>query len=208
MDFGIQTIFTFLVLYFSVVIHELAHAYVAYSMGDNTARNMGRLTINPLAHIDLFGTILLPLSMILANIRPVFGFAKPVPINPYKFNDQNWGLFKVALAGPLSNLSLALIFGLVLRFLPINSPYAANFAAMINLIVIINIGLFSFNILPIPPLDGSDIFGQWLPFLRRVKHTMNFYMQFVLLWFVLYVAGDYVYYFAMFLYKLITGISF
>jgi Zn-dependent protease len=208
MDLGVQTIFTFLVLYFSVVIHELAHAYVAYSMGDNTARNMGRLTMNPLAHIDLFGTILLPLTMILGNIHPVFGFAKPVPINPYKFNDQNWGLFKVALAGPLSNLSLALIFGLVLRFLPMDSIYAVNFAVMINTVVIVNIGLFSFNILPIPPLDGSDIFGQWLPFLRRVKHTMNFYMQFVLLWFALYIAGDYVYELAKFLYALITGIAF
>src|SRR6266700_2105771 len=113
------TIFSLIVLLFSVIIHELAHGYVAYSLGDPTAKYQGRLTLNPISHLDLFGSILLPLLLFLAQSPVLVGWAKPVPINPYNFTDQKWGTLKVALAGPLTNIALALVFGLCVRFIPL-----------------------------------------------------------------------------------------
>ena len=126
MDF-IITIFSLLVLLFSVIVHELAHGSVAYSLGDPTAKYENRLTLNPLRHIDFFGSILLPLMLfiITAGQGPIFGWAKPVPINPYNFKDQKWGSLKVALAGPAVNLFIGLVFGLAIRFLhlPLDLPF-------------------------------------------------------------------------------------
>ena len=116
-------IFVLIILLFSIVIHEVAHGSVAYSLGDPTAKNAGRLTLNPIPHIDPIGSILLPGVLILMSVALggggiIFGWAKPVPINPYNFRDQKYGEVKVALAGPGANLLIALVFGLVLRFLP------------------------------------------------------------------------------------------
>src|SRR5574343_425811 len=112
------TIFSLIVLLFSVIIHELAHGYVASSLGDPTAKYEGRLTLNPLKHLDPFGSIILPLLLFIAGSPVLFGWAKPVPVNPYNFRDKKWGEIKVSIAGPLSNISLAIVFGLILRFLP------------------------------------------------------------------------------------------
>ena len=114
----IITIFSLVILLFSVIIHELAHGYVAYSLGDPTAKYAGRLTLNPIKHLDLFGSIILPLLLFFSHSPFLFGWAKPVPVNPYNFSDKKYGEIKVSIAGPASNLSLAIIFGLILRFLP------------------------------------------------------------------------------------------
>ena len=112
------TIFFLIILLFSVIIHELAHGSVAYSLGDPTAKYAGRLTLNPLKHLDPFGSVILPLLLFLSGSQFLIGWAKPVPINPYNFKDQKWGPLKVAVSGPASNIIVALIFGLLIRFIP------------------------------------------------------------------------------------------
>jgi Zn-dependent protease len=157
MDF-IITIFSLIVLLFSVIIHELAHGFVAHSLGDPTAKYQGRLTLNPIPHLDPFGSIILPLLLFMGGSPVLVGWAKPVPVNPYNFKDQTWGTLKVSLAGPLTNIALALVFGLVLRFIP--AQFFTSMPGMLiifSFIVHINIVLAIFNLVPIPPLDGSWI---------------------------------------------------
>ena len=158
----IPLLFQFAVLMFSVIVHEVSHGLMALKLGDETAKREGRLTLNPIPHIDPIGTILLPLILFLSKSPILLGWAKPVPYNPLAlFKDFKYGPLKVALAGPLSNLAIALVFGLILRFIPI-IPY--NMAPFIQIIVLINCLLFVFNMLPIPPLDGSKILTTFLPY--------------------------------------------
>ena len=114
----IITIFSLVILLFSVIIHELAHGYIAYSLGDPTAKYAGRLTLNPIKHLDPFGSVILPLILFISGSPILFGWAKPVPVNPYNFKDQKWGSLKVAIAGPITNIALAVFFGLLIRFIP------------------------------------------------------------------------------------------
>src|SRR5436190_1548896 len=109
----LEIIFGILVFLYSVIIHEVSHGFMALSMGDTTARDQGRLTFNPIPHIDMIGSVLLPLFLILAHAPFVFGYAKPVPYNPLRLSDRKYGPLKVALAGPASNLLLAVLFGMV-----------------------------------------------------------------------------------------------
>jgi len=146
------------VLLFSVIVHEVAHGYVALLNGDPTARMLGRITLNPLPHIDPMGTILLPLLLYLSG-APVVGMAKPVPVNPLNFRNYRWGEFAVSAAGPLSNLALAMVFSALLR-LGVDNP---GFVTLAILGVRINIILALFNLIPIPPLDGSHILALLLP---------------------------------------------
>jgi len=146
------------VLLFSVIVHEVAHGYVALLNGDPTARMLGRITLNPIPHIDPVGTILLPLLLYIANL-PIIGMAKPVPVNPLNYRNYRWGEFAVSAAGPVSNLVLAAVFALVLR-LGIQNP---GLLAMAQIGVSINILLALFNLIPIPPLDGSHILAILLP---------------------------------------------
>jgi len=146
------------VLLFSVIVHEVAHGYVALLNGDPTARMLGRITLNPVPHIDLVGTILLPFLLYIANL-PIIGMAKPVPVNPLNYRNYRWGEFAVSAAGPVSNLVLAAVFALVLR-LGIQNP---GLMAMAQIGVSINILLALFNLIPIPPLDGSHILAIFLP---------------------------------------------
>lgn len=171
------TIFSLIVLIFSVIIHELAHGWVAYSLGDPTAKYEGRLTLNPLKHLDMFGSIILPLLLFVSGSPFLFGWAKPVPINPYNFKDQKYGDIKVSFAGPASNLLLAIFFGLILRFIP-GEIISANQGIEIALsyIVYINIWLAIFNLIPIPPLDGSWILFSFLP--DRFNSFKNFLKQY------------------------------
>jgi Zn-dependent protease len=153
------TIFTLLILLFSIIIHEVSHGSIAYALGDTTAKDAGRLSLNPLVHLDLVGSILLPLFLLSLGM-PVIGWAKPVPINPLNFNDKRWGNLKVSLAGPLSNFLVALIFGLIVKFMPF---LPQSFLIISAIVVFYNIVLGLFNLIPIPPLDGSHILFSLLP---------------------------------------------
>jgi Zn-dependent protease len=115
------------------MIHEVAHGSVAYQLGDPTAKYAGRLSLNPIKHIDPFGTVLLPLMLLFltAGNGPVFGWAKPVPVNPFNFKDQKWGDLKVSIAGPLANFSLALVFGLFIRFFTLSPSFEIIFSLVV-----------------------------------------------------------------------------
>jgi len=180
MDF----IFYFLVIIPSAIIHEYAHGWVADSLGDPTAKYAGRLTINPLAHIDLWGTILMPLMLsILTGGRFLFAYAKPVPYNPYNLKNQKWGPAVVAIAGPAANFLLAVCFAVLLRFLPPGS----GTASLVAIIVYANIMLMVFNLVPIPPLDGSKILYAILPDSAvNVKVFLERYGFIILLFFVFF----------------------
>ena len=155
------TIFSLIILLFSIMLHEVAHGTVAYHLGDPTAKYEGRLTMNPLKHLDPFGSIILPLLLLLLTFGrgPIFGWAKPVPINPYNFSDQKWGNLKVAVAGPLMNFIVALLFSLFCRI----TIFPQGMLVIFSLIAIYNFAWGIFNLIPIPPLDGSWILFSFLP---------------------------------------------
>ena len=142
------------VTFFSMVLHELMHGLTAYWLGDDTAKVNGRLTLNPIKHIDPLLTIVLPVLMALAGM-PIFGGAKPVPYNPNKVRGGEWGAALVAIAGPLTNLILAFVCFVVLALIPGSVPAIVQLVLYYGLMV--NLGFFAFNILPIPPLDGSRV---------------------------------------------------
>jgi len=153
-----------IVLLYSIILHELAHAKVAEIMGDPTARLAGRITLNPIPHLDPIGT-LLPILLMLGGAPIVFGWAKPVPINPYNFHDQRRGLIYVSAAGIVINLLIAWVLATVLKFLPAaDSTGMMLLAEALQFGVRINIVLAVFNLLPIPPLDGSKLFEMILPY--------------------------------------------
>jgi len=147
------------VLLFSIIIHEVAHGYVALLNGDPTARMLGRITLNPVPHIDPVGTILLPLILLLSHAGILFGWARPVPVNPLNYRNYRWGEFAVSAAGPVSNLVLAAVFSLLLRLGLGN----VGLVKLASFGVSINIFLALFNLIPIPPLDGSHILAMLLP---------------------------------------------
>lgn len=159
--------FQLLVFLFSIIIHEVSHGAMAYRLGDPTAKNMGRLTFNPLKHLDLYGSVLLPLIIFsLSGGRFIFGSAKPVPYNPFNLRDKKFGNLKVAIAGPGSNFLIALFLGLVIRFFagPIMLlSFGKIFISLIAFIVFVNLLLFLFNLLPFPPFDGSKIMYDLFP---------------------------------------------
>lgn len=172
-------IFYVVVLIMSVVIHEVSHGYVANILGDPTARLAGRLTLNPLPHIDPLGSVMVPAALVLMNSDILFGWAKPVPYNPYNLRNQRWGTALVGAAGVLANLLIAIIFGLVIRFGGALGLSDA-FLAISTIIVFVNTILAVFNLLPVPPLDGAKVLFSVLPVrFRHVEEVMEQY------WFVL-----------------------
>jgi Zn-dependent protease len=162
-NFSFPQLFEFaimaVVLLFSVIIHEMAHGYVALKNGDPTAKMLGRLTLNPIPHIDPIGTILLPFLLLISGTGIIFGWAKPVPVNPLNYRNYWWGEATVSAAGPLSNLALAVIFSFVFHLGPLN----LGLMKLAYFGVTINILLALFNLIPIPPLDGSHILALLLP---------------------------------------------
>jgi Zn-dependent protease len=154
------TIFSLLVMLFSVVLHEVAHGYAALFLGDRTAEYQGRLTLNPIKHMDLVGSVIVPLlSFTLGGYA--FGWAKPVPFNPHNLRNKRWGELIVAAAGPLMNIVVAVLFGLSIRFMP--SLFGGAGLEIVSIAIIINLTLALFNLMPVPPLDGSKIFWAFLP---------------------------------------------
>jgi Zn-dependent protease len=140
-------------LILGLALHEFAHALMGHYLGDTTAKDQGRLTLNPLAHIDPFTTLLLPIFLMIAQL-PVFAAAKPVPFNPWALRGGRWGAAAVAAAGPFTNLLIALICSVWLHFVATGSPAAF---VVLGSIIAVNCGLFVFNLIPLPPLDGSRV---------------------------------------------------
>jgi Zn-dependent protease len=168
----VDVIFGLVVLIFSAILHEVAHGYMANYLGDPTARLQGRLTLNPLVHIDPIGSIILPLFLRLSGSPILIGYAKPVPYNPYNLRGK-YGEALVAFAGPATNIVIALIFGLFIRFgaYAMSTPLVVAFGT----IVYINMLLALFNLIPIPPLDGSKVFSAILP--RPLQHSYGLLRQ-------------------------------
>lgn len=160
-DFSIK-IFIYLVVVLSAVIHEYAHGWGAMRAGDPTAKYAGRLTLNPLVHLDMFGTVLLPLFLLLTG-GIFIGYAKPVPVNPYNFKDPKKGMIQVSLAGVTMNLILGFVFSFLYVAFRINDWAGTSFQGMLSLIAYINIILAVFNLIPIPPLDGSKLLQALVP---------------------------------------------
>ncbi|MBU2539960.1 site-2 protease family protein [Patescibacteria group bacterium] len=203
------TIFALIILLFSVIIHEIAHGFIALLLGDTTAKREGRLTLNPIKHLDPIGSIAVPLLLLLVNSGIIFGWAKPVPVNPYNFKDQKYGQAKVALAGPAVNFLIAIIFGIIIRFIPEQANlFYQNLITTFGFIVWINLLLGIFNLIPIPPLDGSHILFTFLPdSSQKIKIFFSRYGLFFLLFFIFYLF-PLIIPIISFLFKLITGISF
>lgn len=191
-------VFLFLpVLFFSIILHEFAHGWVAYRLGDDTAYYSGRLTLNPLAHFDIFGTLLVPAFCYLSGL-PLFGWAKPVPVNPLRMPSPRRDMGKVALAGPAVNLLLALICVLVLKgvLLAQNSIPAATLRTLFSFLqygILVNVMLAVFNLLPIPPLDGGRIVTALLPVRAALvyEHALGRYGMWVVIALILTGATRY-----------------
>jgi Zn-dependent protease len=199
--------FQVIILVMSVVIHEVMHGFAALWQGDSTAKYAGRLTLNPLKHLDWWGSVVVPLMMIF-TLGIGFGWAKPVPYNPYNLRDQKKGPALVGLAGPLSNIMLAIIFGLGARFISMNTlakqdillnllsrnyenlsiAISGSFSSIafliFSMVVVVNIFLAFFNLIPIPPLDGSKLLYAILPIKEETKMILEQYGFFFLLIFI------------------------
>jgi len=189
----LETILIIFIFLFSVILHEISHGEMAKLLGDPTAEISGRLSLNPLKHLDPFGSIILPgFLLLLRFLSPtkegiIFGWAKPVPINPYNFKNQKIDSAKVAIAGPLANIFLALIFSLLIRILPSTSVFFLNLKAVSSLIVWVNLTLAIFNLVPIPPLDGSHILFAFLPSnTQKIKFFLQIYGPFLLIFFIFF----------------------
>ena len=173
MDFNLAAIALYLIIVIiALTVHEFSHAWAGHMLGDVTAKQHGRLTLNPVAHIDPYSTLLLPVALILLGSPVVFGAAKPVPFNPYAVRYGKWGAALVAVAGPASNLLMAIFVGLYLRFVPL-SGVTGRFLLQF---VFVNLAFFVFNMIPIPPLDGSRVLYAAAPSgMRDVMDQMENY---------------------------------
>lgn len=185
-------IIVLIIIVSSVILHELAHGLVAYFLGDHTAKDAGRLTFNPLKHIDPVMSILVPLVLYMLN-APVFGGAKPVPINSRNLKWHEWGMALVALAGPLTNFLIALIAFLIAYFSGVINVYNNDISLVQFIfaeIIYINLGFMLFNLIPIPPLDGSRILYAISPdFFRDILASMERY-GFIIVYILIFLFGD------------------
>ncbi len=224
-------IFLIAALIMSAVVHEVAHGWMAYRLGDTTAKDLGRLTLNPIKHLDLFGSIILPLVLILTKASFFLAWAKPVPYNPYRLKDYRFGDLKVALAGPGANLILATIFGLTARFLPLanadkiqlinqfflgandqllammSGSFVNSLLVMSVILCILNLALMIFNLVPIPPLDGSKIALALLPESgRQAFYRLEAYGLFILIILIALDFFRFIFPAVLFLFQLLVGL--
>ncbi len=170
MDFTSQVL-AFFFIFMSIVIHEISHGYAAYLLGDDTAKRMGRLSLNPLHHVDIFGTIILPIILVM-TAGFAFGYAKPVPINPYNFKNYKKGMGITGAAGPLANFAITFLLAILYVILA-KSGFNQDLRAfeVIKLTMQVNIFLALFNLIPVPPLDGSRIVGAFLSDEAYIKYS-------------------------------------
>lgn len=196
----------------SIIFHEVAHGYVANALGDPTARLEGRLTLNPLPHIDPIGSVLLPGILALSGTPFLIGWAKPVPYNPYNLRHGKWGEAAVAFAGPATNIIIAVVFAMLLRFGVLASPLAFQIGA---LVIIANLVLAIINLIPIPPLDGSKIVKALLPLqaaesyarLERMTYALGPLGLIGVLLLLIYVFSGAVGTFVFWLFSILAGFS-
>ena len=186
----LNVILVLAIILFSVILHELAHGVVAYWLGDNTAKNAGRLTFNPIKHIDPYMSILVPVILYILK-APVFGGAKPVPINYYNLKGKEWGMALVAAAGPLTNFLIALISFLIGHFSGLIYGSGGEVLEFIFLeLMYINLGFMIFNLIPIPPLDGSRILYAISPdFFRSILTRIERY-GIIVIYLMIFLLGD------------------
>lgn len=203
----IDFIFGIVILIMSVVIHEVSHGFAALRLGDPTAKYAGRLTLNPLKHLDLLGSIIVPFLSYWAG-GFIFGWAKPVPYNPYNLKNQKWGPGIVGIAGPSANFLMAIFWGLIIRFGSSYNFLPASFFQIAGSIVFINIILGIFNLLPIPPLDGSKVLFSALPY--KWNHIQIFLERFGFIFLLIFIF----FFFELIspltfgLFRLLTGIGY
>lgn len=214
----------------SAVFHEIAHGWVAYRLGDDTAKMAGRLTLNPIAHLDPIGSVIFPLLLVFSGAGFFLAWAKPVPYNPYNLRDAKYGDLKVAIAGPGTNFLLAIIFGLVARLLPLADAvkqsliinyFQANHDFLLTqmqgsmltsifvlsiIVVFINLLLMIFNLIPIPPLDGSKVLLPFLPAnLRMTFHRIEPFGIFIVLFLLFFGLFNLIWKPLIFLFSLLVG---
>lgn len=171
------------ILIISIVLHEIAHGYVADRLGDPTARLQGRLSLNPLVHLDWLGSVILPFILVVSGAPFIIGWAKPVPFNPYNFKNPKWGAVIVALAGPLTNIIIAIAASVIIHTIPFGTAGLLFFTA----VIITNIALAIFNLVPVPPLDGHHVLFALIPDrFEHIKHALRQYSFIILIVFVLY----------------------
>lgn len=210
MDSAIDVIFRLAILIFSVVIHEVSHGLAANALGDPTAKYAGRLTLNPLKHLDPFGSVILPFLLAFAHL-PIIGWAKPVPYNPYnlKVRNQDLGSAVVGAAGPGANIAIAIVFGFLIRAAPLMPGSLGGIAeplvGIMGLIVLINLVLAVFNLVPIPPLDGSKVLFSLLPYRwHDARQFLERFGFFLLLIFIFYFS-QWILPIVSFFFRLLTG---
>ncbi len=201
-----EFVFQIAILIMSVVIHEVSHGYMANYLGDPTAKLEGRLTLNPIKHLDLFGSIILPMILYFSHAGFILGWAKPVPYNSYNLRPGRWSEALVAIAGPASNLILAIIFGMLLRF-GVANGFSVGFLQITSLIVFMNLLLMVFNLVPIPPLDGSKVLFAVFP--ESTFKLRGFFERygFILVIFFIFFLWQFISPLITVLFTLITGVS-
>lgn len=201
----LASIIIIIIFLFSVIIHEISHGFMADFLGDPTPRLAGRLTLNPIHHLDPVGSVLVPFLLIIMKTGFIFGWAKPVPVNPHNFHDQKYGKFKVGIAGISANIMLAIVFGIPVRFLPQAVPFFQNLNIFFAYIAGINLLLAVFNLFPLPPFDGFHVFFSFSPKLEYKMESfqgVQFISFFIAILFILYVGIPYI---VKPLFSLITG---
>lgn len=205
------SIFTVAALIVSIIMHEVAHGWAAYALGDRTAKDAGRLTLNPLPHVDPIGSVLIPATLVLLQSGFLFGWAKPVPYNPYNLRNQRWGEAIVSVAGVATNIGLAILFAIVARVAFASGMTA--FAELAAVVALVNLFLGIFNLIPIPPLDGFGVLRGVLPYrlsmkLREIEHAVErggiFSLILILLLFTQFLSRPF-YEFVMWIFGMLLG---